>query len=338
MNPPARSRSTGRVTLNDVAAVAQVSTITASRVLRGLPNVSADLASRVRAAAERLGYVPDPAARALASAHGTQVLLLVPALADPLLAAAAEAAERALRPAGLQTLLACSGGEPAQALRLLREALPHRPAGLIVAGLEPGGEAEGAATQGKAPCVLLGALSDDPALACVGVDDEAAGHALARHLLERDRKRIAFVGAGSGVALRRRTEGWRRALHDAGLYDARREVHDPRPPSLPLGAELFAELHERQRANDAVVFSDDRLAQGALLAALRLHLRVPQQVAIAGFGDLEGAEQMPAPLTTVRLPGAALGAEAARLLLAMLQGGPPARVDLGFELVVRASS
>ncbi|MGE5117280.1 MAG: LacI family DNA-binding transcriptional regulator, partial [Betaproteobacteria bacterium] len=112
MNPPARSRSTGRVTLNDVAAVAQVSTITASRVLRGLPNVSADLASRVRAAAERLGYVPDPAARALASAHGTQMPLLVPALADPPLAAAAEAAERALRPAGLQTLLACSGGEP----------------------------------------------------------------------------------------------------------------------------------------------------------------------------------------------------------------------------------
>ena len=98
------------------------------------------------------------------------------------------------------------------------------------------------------------------------------------------------------------------------------------------------QLHERQRANDAVVFSDDRLAQGALLAALRLHLRVPQQVAIAGFGDLEGDEQMPAPLTSVRLPGAALGAEAARLLIAMLRGEPPARVDLGFELVVRASS
>ena len=92
---PSRSRATGRVTLNDVAAVAQVSTITASRVLRGLTNVSPDLAARVRAAAERLGYVPDPAARALASAHGTQVLLLVPALADPLLAAAAEEIGRA---------------------------------------------------------------------------------------------------------------------------------------------------------------------------------------------------------------------------------------------------
>ena len=91
---------------------------------------------------------------------------------------------------------------------------------------------------------------------------------------------------------------------------------------------------------DAIFFCNDDLAQGALLAALRLSIAVPAQVAVAGFNDLTGSDQMLPPLTTVRTPRAEIGTAAARMLLALMNGEAVASpcVDLGYELVVRASS
>jgi LacI family gluconate utilization system Gnt-I transcriptional repressor len=334
-----RSRATGRVTLNDVAAVAQVSPITASRALRGQPNVATALVERVQAAAQKLGYVPDPAARALASSRSTQVAVLLPTLVERPCAELLEALQRVLQPAGWQTLIGLTQRDPAEEERLLRGLLLYRPAGLVVADAPHSEATRRLLEASAAPCVHV--MQAPGAERCgVGLSHDEAGHAVTRHLLERGRRRIALVGAGADPALRQRVEGYRRALHEAGLYDARREVLDAQASSLALGAQLFEQLHERQRATDAVFFGDDLLAQGALLAALRLHIRVPQQVAMAGFGDAPGSDQMPPPLTSVRAKGAEIGAEAGRLLLALLGKDEPAQtaIDVGVELVLRASS
>lgn len=335
-----RSRATGRVTLHDVAAVAQVSPITASRALRGQANVSAELAERVHAAAAKLGYVPDPAARALASAHGTQVAALLPNLSIPAHAELLEALQRELQPAGLQTLVGLTRQDPYEEEQLLRGYLLHRPAGLVVVGFEHSEATRQLLATGGAPCVHAMELASEPGIYSVGLSHLEAGAAVTRHLLERGRRRIAFVAAGPDARALQCVEGYRRALHEAGLYDARREVLDPRPAALALGAELFEQLHERQRATDAIFFGQDELAQGALLAAWRLHVRVPQQIAVAGFGDLPASAQMPPPLTSVRLRSDAIGREAGRLLLALRRGEVPERatIDVGFELVPRAST
>jgi LacI family gluconate utilization system Gnt-I transcriptional repressor len=335
-----RSRATGRVTLNDVAAVAQVSPITASRALRGQPNVAAALVERVQAAAQKLGYVPDPAARALASSRSTQVAVLLPTLVERPYAELLETLQRVLQPAGWQTLIALTQRDPAEEERLLRGLLLHRPAGLVIADAEHSEATRRLLEASAAPCVHVMQAPGAGNRYCVGLSQTEAGHAVTRHLLERGRRRIAFVGAGADPSLRQRVEGYRRALHEAGLYDARREVLDAQASSLALGAQLFEQLHERQRATDAVFFGDDLLAQGALLAALRLHIRVPQQVAMVGFGDAPGSDQMPPPLTSVRAKGGEIGAEAARLLLALLGRQEPAQtaIDVGFELMLRASS
>src|SRR5215207_4630864 len=102
MPSPARSRATGRVTLADVAQAAGVSPITVSRALRGERAVDPGLVARVQAAAQKLGYVPDPAARALASRHSSQVAVLIPLLSNALFVDLLEAVQRALRPAGYQ--------------------------------------------------------------------------------------------------------------------------------------------------------------------------------------------------------------------------------------------
>jgi LacI family gluconate utilization system Gnt-I transcriptional repressor len=97
---------------------------------------------------------------------------------------------------------------------------------------------------------------------------------------------------------------------------------------------------QQRPAVEAIFFCNDDLAQGALMAALRLGIAVPEQVAIAGFNDLTGSDQMLPPLTTVRTPRARIGHAAAQMLLTLMRGEKPAvrQMDLGFEIVQRQSS
>jgi LacI family gluconate utilization system Gnt-I transcriptional repressor len=338
--PRSRSRATGRVTLADVAQAADVSPITVSRALRGERAVDPELVARVQAAAERLGYVPDPAARALASQRGTHVAVLIPLLSNALFVDLIEAVQRTLRPAGYQTLIGITHYDAAEEEQLLREQLLHRPAGLIVTGLERSEAARALIASSGVPCVHVMDTSPDAHVLSVGFSQEDAGAAVVQHLLDRGRRRIAFAAAQLDPRTMQRLAGWRRAMVAAGRHDPALVWLDPAPSSLALGAQLFERALAADPALDAVFFCNDDLAQGALMAALRRGLAVPQQVAIVGFNDLTGSDQMVPPLTTVRTPRAAIGNAAAQMLLACMRGQtPPAHcVDVGFELVVRESS
>ena len=129
-------------------------------------------------------------------------------------------------------------------------------------------------------------------------------------------------------------------MRAAGLHAATLEWLNPAPSSLALGGTMFEQIIGQQPPIDAIFFCNDDLAQGALLAALRLGVAVPGRVAVAGFNDLTGSDQMVPPLTTVRTPRAAIGDRAARMLLALMRGDAPAQtaLDLGYEVVVRQSS
>jgi LacI family gluconate utilization system Gnt-I transcriptional repressor len=115
---------------------------------------------------------------------------------------------------------------------------------------------------------------------------------------------------------------------------------NPLPSSLALGGALFEQILREAPQVEAIFFNNDDLAQGALLAALRLGVRVPERVAVAGFNDLTGSDQMLPTLTTVRTPRSAIGREAARMLMTLMRGGSVTQpqLDLGFEIVRRGSS
>lgn len=340
MSSPPRSRATGRVTLADVAQAAGVSPITVSRALRGERAVDPDLVARVQAAAQRLGYVPDPAARALASRHSTHVALLIPMLSNALFVDVLEAVQRTLRPAGYQTLIGVTHYDAAEEEQLLREQLQHRPAGLMVTGLDRSDATRALIAGSGVPCVHLMETSDAAGVHSVGFSQADAGAAMTRHLLERGRRRIAFAAAQLDPRTMQRLEGWRRTMAAAGLYAPTLEWLNPAPSSLGLGGTMFEQIAGQTPPVDAVFFCNDDLAQGALLAALRLGIAVPQRVAVAGFNDLTGSDQMLPPLTTVHTPRAGIGHAAARMLLALMRGESPASrcVDLGYELVIRAST
>lgn len=338
---PRRSRrSSGRITLADVARAAGVSPITVSRALRAERSVDPQLVERVREAADALGYVPDPAARALASQRSTQVLVLVPMLSNALFVDLLESVHRTLFPAGFQPLIGVTHYDTAEEELLLRTYLPHRPAGLLVTGFDRSETARQLIARSGVPCVHLMETSDAPGVHCVGFSQLEAGAAITRHLLERGRRRIAFCAAQLDPRTLQRAEGYRRTLSEAGLYDPRLELLSPERSSIALGARQLEELLARVPDIDAIFFCNDDVAQGGLLAANRLGVAVPQRIAVAGFNDLAGSAEMVPPLTTVRTPRSEVGREGAAMLLSLMRGEAPAShcVQLGYELVVRQST
>jgi LacI family gluconate utilization system Gnt-I transcriptional repressor len=335
-----RSRATGRVTLDDVAGLAGVSPITVSRALRGERAVDPSLVARVKAAADRLGYVPDPAARALASRHSTHVALLVPMLSNALFVDLLEGVQRALRQASYQTLIGITHYDMGEEEHLLREQLLHRPAGLLLTGLERSEATLALVRASGVPCVHLMDLATTPGVYSVGFSQADAAASMTRHLLERGRRRIAFAAAQLDPRTLQRLDGWRREMQFAGLHAPTLEWLNPAPSSLALGGTMFEQIIAQVPPVDAIFFCNDDLAQGALLAALRLSVPVPDRVAVAGFNDLTGSDQMLPTLTTVRTPRAEIGTAAARMLLSLMRGEAPASpcVDLGYEVVVRQST
>jgi len=335
-----RSRATGRTTLADVAQAAGVSPITVSRALRGERAVDPELVARVQAAADRLGYVPDPAARALASRHGNQIALLVPALSNALFVDLVEAAQGTLAQAGYQTLIGVTHYDAQEEEQILRSQLLHRPAGILVSGFDRSERARHLIAGSGVPCVHLMETSDAEGVYSVGLSQRDAGRAMTQHLLQRGRRRIAFAAAQLDPRTLQRLEGWRDAMREAGLHAATLEWLNPAPSTLALGGVMFEQITGQAPPVDAIFFCNDDLAQGALLCALRMGIPVPQRVAIAGFNDLTGSDQMVPPLTTVHTPRAEIGEQAAAMLLHLMRGEPVAQrcVDLGFEIVVRAST
>ncbi len=335
-----RPRSTGRVTLADVAKAAEVSPITVSRALRGDRNVADELVRRVRAAAEALAYVPDPAAQSLASSRGRNVAVLVPLLTNRVFADLLEAVQNCLLPLGYQTLFGITHYQPLQLERLLQTYVAQRPAGLLITGFDLTDSSRRLLAETDVPRVHLMEMQEEPGTSCVGFSQRDAGFAMTRHLLERGRRRIVFAAAQLDPRVMQRVQGYRDCLQQAGLADPGLEWLDPQPSSIGLGARMFEQLMQGPLQADAIFFCNDDLAQGALLAAMRLGVDVPRQVAVAGFNDLEGSAQMWPPLTTVRTPRAAIGTQAAELLLRMMRGetGTTNCVDVGFELVPRGST
>lgn len=335
-----KSRATGRITLADVARLSEVSTMTVSRALRGERAVDPVLVERVRAAAAQLGYMPDPAARALASRHSSHVAVLIPMLSNTLFVDLLEAVQQTMQQAGFQTLMGVTHYNPDEEEHLLREQLLHRPAGLLVTGFERKESTKQLIAQSGVPCVhLMEAVSSD-GLYSVGFSHERGSADMTQHLINQGRRRIAFAAAQLDPRTLQRLEGWRGVLKQANLYAPELECLNAAPSSIALGGQMFEHIVRSQPDVDAIFFCNDDLAQGALLMALRMGINIPQQIAVAGFNDLNGSDQMLPALSTVRTPRSEIGTAAAQMLLDLIKGKPVAQpcLDLGYELVIRDST
>ena len=334
------TRTTGRPTLNEVARLAGVSPITASRALRGITSVATDLAEKVRMAADELNYVVNPAARALASAQSHSVVVLVPSLSNLLFIDTLEAIHAVLRPKGFEVLIGNFHYSRDEEEDLLRNYMAYQPRGLLLTGFDRSESSRRMIEISNVPCVYMMELDAAAGLNCVGFSQLKAGETAAQHLISRGRRRLAYIGAQLDQRTLLRGEGYRRALQQADLYDPDLEVLTPRPSSVGLGGELFLHLLASHPNVDAIFFGNDDLAHGALLEAARIGIKIPEQIAILGFNDLPSSEFMVPRLSSIRTPREAIGRRAAEQMLTLMAGNKVANPvqDMGFELMVRESS
>ncbi len=335
-----KTRSTGRPTLDAVAELAGVSSITASRVLRGVGSVGPEYVRRVKAAAAELNYVANSAARALASSRSGTVAVVIPSLSNTVFVDVLESIHSVLRPRGYEILIGNSHYSRNAEEDLIRHYLASPPSGLIVTGFDRTESARRLIEASGVPCVHIMELEKAEGVHCVGFSQARAGEAVADHLVARGCRRNAFVAAQLDSRMMQRGEGFREALRRKGLYDAELEILTPAPSSIGLGCDLFRQLLQRRPDVDGIFFGNDDLAQGALFEARRQGIDIPGQVAIVGFNDLAGAADCVPRLTTVRTPRAEVGRVASNLLLSMIDNKPVPSpvVDLGYELVVRESA
>jgi LacI family transcriptional regulator len=303
--------------IRDVAARAGVSVGTVSNVLNHRAKVTADVAQRVRDAIAELGYVRNDAARQLRAGRSRSIGLVVPDIGNPFFAEVARGAERRAAEEGMAVLIVTSEGDAAREETLLELFREQRVHGVLITPVGDDYTTLHRLTESGTPVVLVDREADGSDLASVAVDDTEGGRLAASHLLALGRRRIAFVaGPRSTRQVADRLEGARLAV--AEVAGATLEVLDQPGLTVLHGRAAGQALRDRSPGSrpDAVFAANDLLAVGVLQALSMLSdVRVPDDIALIGYDDIDFAAAAIVPLSSVRQPAATLGYTAVDLLL-----------------------
>ena len=321
-------------TLHDVAREAGVSLITASRALSNPGVVSDKTLERVREAVARTGYIPNLLAGGLKSKRSMTIAGLVPIISVPQFLPTIRTLTETLDAAGYQLILGQSGYDYSREERLIDTMLARRPDGIVVAGLVRSEQARDRLRRVGIPVIETWDISDRPIDVVVGFSHLKVGSAVAGYFLSRGWERVA-VATGDDQRAMQRLEGFRAAFgRDVPV------VKVPAPSNLAAGRRALAQLLGRDTELQAISCSSDGFAQGVRVGAASRGLRVPEDLAVCGFGDADFAAHLLPSLTTVHVDGAEIGRRAAQLMLDRCNGTAIEQpvVDLGFRIVERQST
>ncbi|MGW2229243.1 LacI family DNA-binding transcriptional regulator [Streptomyces formicae] len=350
--PTHRSSPTRRATITDVAARANVSSATVSRVLNGNYPVAEPTRTRVHAAVDELGYVINAHARALAGTSNRTVGIVVHDVVDPFFAHIARGVERAASEAGRLCMVCCTHGDPRRELAFVDLLHEQRADAVVLVG---GAHQDRAYARevarrarslhaGGARLVLCGRPSvgrDVPTLS-VEYDNEGGAFALTDHLLTQGHERVLYLGGPPNLSTTHdRLAGHRRALALRGAPAAPELVHTG-AFSPAFGHRRLAELLAAKLEFSAVFAANDMVAIGASQAIEEAGLRVPDDISLVGYDDVPAAATLRPRLTTVHVPLEEMGRQAVRSAVPEAESDawrPPADggVRLGTHIVVRDS-
>jgi DNA-binding LacI/PurR family transcriptional regulator len=332
------------VRLSDVAARAGVSVKTVSNVVNGYVHVRPETRARVQAAVDELGYRPNLSARSLRQGRSGLVALAVPALDVPYFAELASTVVAAATAHGWTVLVDQTDGDADRERDVAAGLSGHLIDGLILSPVALGA-ADLRRHERDVPLVLIGERISDGAIDHVAVDNVAAARTATEHLLSLGRTRVAALGfqtadhARSGVAAPRR-QGYVEALAGAGLTPRDDWTPEVSRYTRAEGAAATAALLAGAERPDAIFAFNDELALGALHVLARHGLRVPEDVAVVGFDDIQDGRYANPPLSTISPDKSALAREAVMLLHGRITdaAAPTRDVQVPFELLVREST
>lgn len=334
-----RTRSAGRPTLDEVAALAGVGRGTVSRVVNGSPQVSPEAREAVQEAIKELGYVPNRAARALVTQRTDSVALVVSesqerVFAQPYFAGLVRGISSALTDTPLQLWLAMAQS-PAEQQRVEHHLTSQHVDGVLLLSLHESDQLPRLLRERGLPAVLGGRpIGTGQDISYVDIDNVGGARAAVEHLVKSGRRKVATIAGlqDMGVGVDRLT-GYQKAIGSKAQLIAYGDWGEA------SGTEAMRELIARDPAIDAVFVASDLMAAGALRALRELGRRVPDDVAVVGFEDSPIAAQTDPPLTTVYQPVEEMGRQMVQLLLARMRGDDdPSHVLLDTHLVQRSST
>jgi LacI family transcriptional regulator len=330
--------------MKDIARDLGVSVITISKVLRNHPDVGDETRERVLARVKELDYRPNLAARSLVTGRTYLVGLVVPDLLHPFFAEIAKSLSEALRASGYYLIVSSSDEDPDLEEQEINQLLARRLDILIIASCRSTVELFFRIEKQQTPYVLIDRTLPGLSANFVGVDDEAVGILATKHLIDIGCKRIAHIRGPETSPGIRRLEGYKRALIQSGLKVSDEYIiAEPKGDvdTWQRGADAMRELFTLKQRPDGVFCFNDPLAMGAMNYALNQGLRIPQEIAIIGCGNLHYDDALSVPLSSINQHSRRIGQEAARIALAILNSKVPPKpetVVLQPQLIVRRST
>ena len=338
-----RAKQTGH-RMEDVARLAQVSLITVSRVINQPDKVTPATRKRVEQAIKAVGYVPNLVAGSLASSKSKIVAALVPTLDRSVFSGTIRGLSERLAQDGYQLLLGSTGYSLQTEEQLVRTFLGRRVDALVLTGIAHTPATRRMVKDAGIPVVETWEIHGKGLDMVVGFSNQAAGAAMGDYLIGKGHRVLGFVG-GQEARSEARLKGFEQAAQRRQRVTVR-SVTLSEGASYAAGRQALVMLLQSRPKPDAVFFSNDALAVGALMECQRRGIRVPQDLAIAGFANLDIAEEVVPALTTVQVQADSIGTCAADMILQRLSdptassaiASASTRMDLGFSIVERESA
>lgn len=332
------------VRMKDIASDLGISIVTVSKVLRDHPDISAETRERVLKRMKEVNYRPNLAARALVTGRTYSIGLVVPDLVHPFFGEVAKGMSRVLRKKGYYLIIASSEEEPELEQQEVDQLLARRVDALIIASAQSTVQMFKRIEEQRTPYILVDRKVPGVNTNFIGVDDVAVGRLATEHLISQGRQRIAHIAGPSVSTATGRLEGYRLALaaHQMEVnpdYLIAREHGDD--ASDQSGYEAMRKLLAASPLPDGVFCYNDPTAMGAMEAIIAHGLRVPEDIAIVGCGNVRYSAFLRVPLTTIDQQSEEIGDRSARLALSQIEAKGSARpktILLEPNLIVRRSA
>jgi len=330
--------------MKDIARDLGVSVVTISKVLRNHPDVGDETRERVLARVKELDYRPNLAARSLVTGRTYLVGLVVPDLLHPFFAEIAKSISEVLRERGYYLIVSSSEEDPVLEEQEIDQLLARRLDALIVASCRTNVDLFFRIEKQKTPYVLIDRTFPGLSANFVGVDDLAAGVLATKHLIEAGCKRVAHIRGPETSPAIRRLEGYKQGLAQAGMRITDDYIISELKGDVETkqrGAEAMSRLLNLRKRPDGVFCFNDPMAMGAMNYALDHGVRIPEDIAVIGCGNLHYDDSLRVPLSSIDQHSRHIGEEAARIALGMLNSKvvpKPETIVLQPELIVRRST
>lgn len=329
-----------RIKLSDVAQHLGINKSTVSRALNKPERVSEELRIKVQQACEELNYIPNVAAKNLASASSKTIALIVPSFTNSVFADVIGCARKICDSRGYQLLIGDSTYTILGEEKAVEHYLQHNIDGFILTETSHSSKTISLLQRAHIPVIEIMDVIDTPTFdGNFGIDQVEAAGELTRYLINKGRKNIAFCSSWLDKRANLRKLAWEKVMDEHGLSHERM-ISLRNKTSFQSGAEALEAILSEWPDTDAIFFVNDDLAAGAIMQSHRLGIKVGKDLDIVGFNDLDFASVIHPKLSTVRVPRVEITEMATTALLNLIEDKPTGSLHQRFEhqLIIRESS